>query len=745
MKPRIAVVLVIAYGAGLATGLSHFLDPLSAVLILVLGLAGLRAWPVLRLACAAALLGLAAGMIARADDQASCASRWPPRRLRVTVRALDPAFGAGIGRGRPEAGCRGAVRVRWRDADTVAAGDRIRVEGRWVGPDDAGRGSGVLVVAAARRVGTVAGTGDRLRTAAARAVRRLYGVRSGLVGALVLNLRGDIDPDVRDRFAQSGLVHILTISGFHVGLIAAWLVLLARLAGARRPRALALGALGAGAYVAWLGWPAPATRAAALATLLALSYGRQRHVQANAMLAVSCLVVMLVDPHSVVALGPWLSAAALWGAARFTRWSDRAVGSGYWVRTLFASIGATLATAPFTAAMLGAVAPIGIVMNFAAIPLAAVAIPGVLAGLVAAPLWTGLSAALAAGSGLALHSLELTARLGSAVPGGHAIADPGLGTALPWAAALGAIVWALGRRNTGREALRRVSLVLASASWVVLLARDLPATDAAPGLTLHFLDVGQGDAAVIRTPGGHWLLIDAGPVTGGADAGRRIVAPFLARHGVGRLSAVIVSHAHADHVGGAAAVLDRIPADVAVEPGELYADPVYYRFLDAVAADGVPWRVGRSGDRFALDGVSFTFLHPDTTWTEWHADLNEDSIVLRVEYGAFSVLFAGDAGLHAEARMAGHVGPVDLLKVGHHGSRGATGDAWLDELRPRVAVVSVGARNRYGHPSAEALRRLSRHGVDVWRTDREGTVTVVSDGHRMTVRGRRGATTYSVE
>ncbi len=164
-----------------------------------------------------------------------------------------------------------------------------------------------------------------------------------------------------------------------------------------------------------------------------------------------------------------------------------------------------------------------------------------------------------------------------------------------------------------------------------------------------------------------------------------------------------------------------------------------------MAADGVPWRAGRAGERFELDGVAFTFLHPDTAWAQWHADLNEDSIVLRVEYGAFTALFAGDAGLSAEARMRGHVGRVDLLKVGHHGSRGATGDVWLDELAPRAAVVSVGARNRYGHPSAEALGRLARHRVDVWRTDREGTVTVETDGHRMTVRGRRGATNYSVE
>jgi competence protein ComEC len=192
-------------------------------------------------------------------------------------------------------------------------------------------------------------------------------------------------------------------------------------------------------------------------------------------------------------------------------------------------------------------------------------------------------------------------------------------------------------------------------------------------------------------------------------------------------------------------VIRRIRTDAVLEPGELYADPAYTGFLDAVAEAGVPWRAGREGAAFELDGVRFTLLHPDTTWAEWHADLNEDSIVLRVEYGAFTALFAGDAGLHAEARMAGHVGRVDLLKVGHHGSRGATGDAWLTELAPRAAIVSVGAHNRYGHPSAEALGRLNRHGAEIWRTDRDGTITVVTDGHSMTLRAGRRTARYPVE
>jgi competence protein ComEC len=172
-----------------------------------------------------------------------------------------------------------------------------------------------------------------------------------------------------------------------------------------------------------------------------------------------------------------------------------------------------------------------------------------------------------------------------------------------------------------------------------------------------------------------------------------------------------------------------------IEPGRPFADPAYYRFLDEVAADGVPWHPGVPGDRFDLDGVSFSLLHPDRTWPGLGDDLNEDSVILLVEYGGFRALFPGDAGLLAEAWLKGRVGHISLLKIGHHGSRGATGNEWLDELVPRVAVISVG-RNNYGHPSPLTLARLAAHRVDLWRTDRDGQVDVTTDGETMTVRGK---------
>jgi competence protein ComEC len=475
-----------------------------------------------------------------------------------------------------------------------------------------------------------------------------------------------------------------------------------------------------------------------------LSRIRQRHVEPNSMLSATCLCVLLVDPWAIVDLGGWLSVAALWGATTFSRWTDRTLGTGIWWRTLGSSVGATLATAPITSAALGAVAIVGIGLNFLAIPLAAIAVPGVLVSLLIYPVWSGLAEALASGAGLTLHLLELLAIAGAAVPGGHTVEAAELRSALPWAAALAVSLWCMGQRNSLAEAARRWSWCVVVLIWGTLLYESSPPlAHTASGLTLHFLDVGQGDGAVVRTPAGRWVVIDAGPRSSRSDAGRRVVVPFLIRSRVRELAALIVSHAHADHLGGVSSVLDRFPATLVLEPGERVADPLYYDFLDALAAKGIPWHATRRDERFVLDGVTFTVLHPDSVWHGWGEDVNEDSLVLMIEYGSFQVLFAGDAGFPAEGEMRGRARAVDVLKVGHHGSRGSTGDEWLDSLRPRAAIISVG-QNKYGHPSPPTLQRLRSHRVDVWRTDRDGLVAVTTDGAQMTITSNRRSTTYDV-
>ena len=746
MRPRPAIIFSVGYWAGLATGLLHFGSPLGVGTV-AFGLA-LARLPFGSLAAGGLMAGRVSGEVAAEMDRSRCTARLPHGSVRLRVRVLEPADSVG---GRvavmPTADCRGSVSASWVRRSPVQAGREALVEGRWMPrPGFGGRPGGMLVIDQATLLEWTPGPADRLNNYLYSGSHRLYGARAGMIDALILGRRGGIDPALQDRFARSGLVHLLSISGFHVGLITAWVFLIGRLARLGRSPALILAAGASAAYVAFLGWPAPAARAAALAVVLARCRTAQRHVQPDALLAATCLLVLLADPWAALDLGGWLSAAALWGASHFTRWSDGAVGTGFLARTAASSFGATLATAPVTAAFLGTVALAGLFLNFPAIPVAAIAVPGVLASLVLDGIWPGAAEALAAGSGLALHLLEWCAVAGAALPVGHFQLERSSPlAAAPWIGALLMALWILGDRNTVGEAARRLAWSATVAAWLHLFARlPVGSPDGGGSLALHFLDVGQGDGAAVRTPGGRWVVIDAGPAGERDDAGRRVMVPFLERHGVRALSALVVSHPHADHMGGVGAVLRRFPVGLVVEPAGPTADPSYAALLTRLDHDGIRWHPARSGERFVLDGVTFSVLHPSAEWSGWGSDVNEDSVVLLVRYGDFEALFTGDAGFPAEAALRGAVRRVDLLKVGHHGSRGSTGDELLDSLRPVAAVVSVG-RNDYGHPAPATLARMAAHRVRVFRTDRDGAVTVTTDGGSMTITSAQGDLTYPVK
>jgi competence protein ComEC len=320
--------------------------------------------------------------------------------------------------------------------------------------------------------------------------------------------------------------------------------------------------------------------------------------------------------------------------------------------------------------------------------------------------------------------LDLVAQAAATLPGGHFTMIAGPRAAMVW---LGILVLAWWLWNSPRRRWpigARVAFIGVLISWTTVFHAVSRLSDCSC-LSVSFLDVGQGDAIALRSPAGRWVVIDGGPRgPDGGDAGRRVVVPFLRRHGAANIAALIATHAHLDHFGGLAAVLDAFDPAYVLEPGQPVPDAGYLEFLGAVERDGAAWRPARRGDTLALDGVTIAVLSPDSAWVASQTDINEESVVLLVSYGPTRLLLAGDAGMPTEAHLAGRVGRVTLLKVGHHGSRGATSDAWLDELQPVEAVISVGAKNRYGHPAPEALERLRRHGVTVLRTDERGTITL---------------------
>ncbi|MBI2073998.1 MAG: ComEC/Rec2 family competence protein [Gemmatimonadetes bacterium] len=479
-------------------------------------------------------------------------------------------------------------------------------------------------------------------------------------------------------------------------------------------------ALAVWAYVALLGFPPPAVRAATFITLHAAATARQRHPPPDAILAAAVVVVLVLDPLAATQVGAWLSVAAAWGVGFAVRQLPVARRRHPVASLMAASLGATLATAPITAFVFGTVAPVGLLANLIAVPLTGVAVPGALLSLAG-------GGPLAVGSGLVLAAVERTAEIASTFPGGQVRGPPGAAFAVPWVLALAAAIW-LCRRRPHLGALRlRGAAVLVAGAWAGVIIPTLAARQGGKELRLHVLDVGQGDAIVLRTPRGHWAVVDGGPRTPAGDAGRSVVLPFLRRQGVRSLDLVVASHGDADHLGGIPALTGVLTPDLVVEPAQPLGTSLYLEFLRAVDEVGARWRPGRAGDTVTLDSVTLAVLHPAQAWVETHLAANENSVVLRVTYRAFDAVLMGDAGFPAESAVIETMAGAEVLKVGHHGSAGATGDALLDRVRPAVAVISVG-ENRYGHPSPEVLRRLAARGTDVYRTDRGGTVTIRTDG-----------------
>jgi competence protein ComEC len=269
-------------------------------------------------------------------------------------------------------------------------------------------------------------------------------------------------------------------------------------------------------------------------------------------------------------------------------------------------------------------------------------------------------------------------------------------------------------------------------------------------LTVVVLDVGQGDSILIRSPAGRNVLIDAGGELGaersGWDVGRMRVVPALRRAGVRRLDVVILSHPHEDHVGGLPAVTENIPVGLVLDPGVPHPSPSYARFLKAVEARRIPYRLARAGLRVDLGGgVLLTILYPPEPAPAIDGDpVHAGMAVARLDYGRAAALLTGDLEAPGERFLLDFAAPVDaqVLKVGHHGSRTSTSPEFVARVRPQIAVISAGADNAFGHPHLVTLETLAAAGVTVYRTDLDGAITMTSDGagwRVTTARARAGA------
>ncbi|MBP3477505.1 MAG: MBL fold metallo-hydrolase [Lachnospiraceae bacterium] len=252
---------------------------------------------------------------------------------------------------------------------------------------------------------------------------------------------------------------------------------------------------------------------------------------------------------------------------------------------------------------------------------------------------------------------------------------------------------------------------------------DAAKTGETSELMVHFMDIGQGDAALIACDG-EYMLIDAGDNDKGTA-----VQNYLTKQGVSKLKYVIGTHPDADHIGGLDVILYKFDCETIMMPDITNDTATYRDVIDTMDAKGYRNTLPRVGDTYTLGGAEFTILGPRKTY----GDTNNSSIVLRLVHGENSFLFAGDAEEEAETDILNGdiMVDADVLKVGHHGSRTASSKAFLQAVSPTYAVISCAEDNSYGHPHAETLNNLRAMGVQVFRTDEQGTIVATSDGQQL--------------
>jgi competence protein ComEC len=658
---------------------------------------------------------------------------WPDVAIDFSVRSVRAPDGW--------VECSGEIRVRLPPrAAPPRAGAPVEVAGRWFDfPADGGwpRPPGRTGSLTATSVRRDSGRADVLLAARGAAQARLRALLKGgapMAEALLLARREGLDPELKRDFAASGLTHLLAISGTHVGLVAGVLLVFCGVLRLPPNVAAAASALGAVAYVIFLGAPHAAARAALQLLALLASRIFQRPAEPFTLLAAAGLGLALVDPLAPLDAGFQLSFAGIFGLIAWRRriMERLPVALPRMLRDgIAAGTAATLATAPIAALHFGVIAPVAIAANLIAVPLVGAAVPALAIVLAVDAVSAAAAGFLAAGAEAGLVALRATASLAAAVPWGHASLSHGEVLSLLSAAAAAilaarALRIRLRERGTSRQRLWSRRIAALGAAVAVVLAWPVLSSRAGDGaLEIHAIDVGQGDALAIRTPHGRWIVIDAGDRSDRFDAGRSRVVPFLLQQGVREIAVLVLTHPHADHIGGALAVFEAFDVLAVVDPAIPSANRVYLGTLQAGRAEGARWLAAREGRVVTVDDVALEFLAPADATVDDPGDPNDFSVVLRLGFGRFGALFLGDAPRAVEERLVARRGmTVDVLKVGHHGSATSTGDSLLSAVAARVALLSVGERNRYGHPDAGVLARLAKHGVRVLRTDRDGSLTV---------------------
>ena len=575
--------------------------------------------------------------------------------------------------------------------------------------------------------------------------RRLFhgtvgGDAARLMTALIIGLREEIPSEIRQDFADTGVIHVLAVSGLHVGYVLIIIMALAKLIRIpyRWDKVAIIAALMF--YAIITGGRASVWRAVLMASLYVAAPLFQRNVSLWNILAASALTLLLVSPNYLFDVGFLLSYSAVISIVFFYSQIDSVLPEkarpsnirNPLVRGTFALVivtaSAQMGTIPFTWSFFHRIPIISMVANVLIVPVIGLIVSIGFAILLIGS-WLPFVGDAFGNSAWFLSEVTFAlTRFFSDLPFAYLDAGtPSTVNLIQYGLFIAALFLML-RRLLWKGA---IALTLAANLfiWPWALHHDV--------MDVIFLDVGQGDAAVLHVPtedGVKTILVDVGPKTFTRDAGEKVVVPVLKYLRVDTVDLLVMSHPHSDHIGGVEALLDAVPVKEIWDTFSDYDSRLYQAIRNRIEEGQIIYRrVGAGELESRFDPAQLYLLHPDSLWAIHERNVNNISIVMKITYGESSYLFVGDLEREGDRETIAFTDQLDtdVLKVGHHGSITSSTQPLLDLITPNFAVVSVGDRNKFNHPSALVMERVRDSGAQVLRTDLEGAVWFKSDGRRI--------------
>ncbi|TAK10747.1 MAG: DNA internalization-related competence protein ComEC/Rec2 [Acidobacteria bacterium] len=584
-----------------------------------------------------------------------------------------------------------------------------------------------------------------VRQEIARTIKPLSPTSAAIVVAILIGDRTSLASDTVRDLQRAGTYHVIAISGGNIAIVVVGsLVALRLVIRSRRVVALVTMAIVI-AYGGVVGDQASVERAVAAALVVLSLQVVGWPAPAWRIFLVAALVVVAIDPMTVIDTGAWLSFGATLGilmlappiAATLRRGGGlRHRIADAAVRLLAATLAAEFALVPVSAAVFSQVSIAGLLLNFIAIPaMAVVQLAGILVVVAGHFAPVGATAAHVAHWGVA------------AIVGSASLVD--VAPWLSWQTPAVSPGWTIGYYAllTAAVLIRHAQIRLVSGGAALVCLAAIVASPLTPPrgrppagwLRVTLLDVAQGDAILAQFPTGQSLLVDVGGSATGFDIGSRVVGPALWALGVRRLDWLAVTHPDIDHAGGALSVLRLLRPREVWEGVPVPANPAMLQLRAAAHAQGAAWVRLAAGQTLEIGGAEIELLNPPVPDWQRRATRNDDSLVMRLSFGDVSVMLTGDIGTAVEETLplAGRA-RLRLLKAPHHGSRTSSSPALVRGWLPQAAFISVGRGNTFGHPAPDVLARYAQYGVEVFRTDRDGAIRIEIDGRQVIAQSARG-------